>query len=158
MPPPYASMLWNSLKEIMKEAFEGPSETGSWFTESKPGSGLFGTLENLSAEEASRPIPTSDAPIAAHVDHIRYYIAGANLFLRGEKTELDWSLSWKIRRVDQIAWQNLLQEIRREYETLMERLDEVEEWDPYKTNILTGTLAHSAYHLGSLRQMIRSLE
>ncbi|GAA5345587.1 hypothetical protein [Planifilum fimeticola] len=157
MTPPDGSMLWNSLKEIMKEAFEGPPGSGSWFTESKPDSGLFGTLKNLSAEDASRPVPTSEAPIAAHVDHIRYYIAGANSFLRGEKTELDWNLSWKIRRVDEENWQNLLRELRKEYETFMERMDQVKERDPYKTNILLGTLAHTAYHLGSLRQMVRSL-
>lgn len=158
MNPPNGSLLWNSLKKMMKEAFEGPSENGSWFTEAKPGSGLFGTLEGLTAGDASRPVPTSDSPIAAHVDHIRYYLASANAFFRGEKPELDWSLSWKIRGVNEETWQNIKRELREEYETLMEQLDKVKEWNHQKTNILMGALAHSAYHLGSLRQMIRPLK
>ena len=45
-----------AVRTLLKETYDGPKENASWYTEAKPGSGLFGTLEKISAEDASIPI------------------------------------------------------------------------------------------------------
>ena len=60
------------MKTILSETFEGPEGNPSWFTESKPGSGLFGTIDLLSSEEAS--VLIEGVTIAAHTDHTRYHL------------------------------------------------------------------------------------
>lgn len=43
-------MMNDGIMTLLSETFEGPKGNGSWFTESKPGSGLFGTIDLLSTE------------------------------------------------------------------------------------------------------------
>ncbi|WP_124727626.1 DinB family protein [Staphylospora marina] len=150
--------LLDALKILLKETFDGPPpEGGSWYTESKPGSGLFGTLENVSAEQAMEPTPGGGAPLCAHVHHVAYYLGVGNAFLRGEKPEVDWSLSWKVRISDEEEWKRLVEELRREYGELMNHLAEEIAWTPSLANGVLGCLAHSAYHLGSIRQMVKGM-
>jgi hypothetical protein len=63
----------NNLFKLLKETFEGPPpEGGSAYLDK--GSGLFQTLEGITAEAASRP-PAPGAPtIAAHCAHVGYYV------------------------------------------------------------------------------------
>ena len=78
------------------------TRSGSWYTESKPGSGLFGTLEGLSAEEAS--IPVNGTTIAAQTDHTRYYLWVARSYLNGEEPDKDWEASCSMVVFLYAAW------------------------------------------------------
>jgi hypothetical protein len=149
--------LLDAVKTLLKETFDGPPEGGSWFTEAEQGSGIFGTLDKFSSDAASRPSPADGAPIAAHVHHIAYYLGIGNAFLRGESPEMDWSLSWNIHGADEEEWQRLVSGLRREYEELMTHLDGEVSWNPSLAKGVLGCLAHSAYHLGSLRQMVKGM-
>ncbi|WP_099156927.1 hypothetical protein [Virgibacillus ndiopensis] len=64
--------LGTSIKTLLIETFEGPGQEGSYFTESKPNTGIFGTLDGLSSEDASHS--KHGSTIAAHADHVRYYL------------------------------------------------------------------------------------
>ncbi|MFF2753048.1 hypothetical protein ACFVR1_04720 [Psychrobacillus sp. NPDC058041] len=149
-------MLRESLKVLLKETFDGPSGNGSWYTESKPGSGIFGTLEKVSAEEAS--ILIQGTTIAAHIDHTRYYLWMANTYMKDEKPELDWSESWKITSVDEDTWSRFKVELQNEYTTLIENINSFTTLDEQTSNGILGSLAHSAYHLGSIRQMTKTVK
>ncbi|MFL8939219.1 hypothetical protein ACKA06_20880 [Rossellomorea oryzaecorticis] len=144
-----------AVETLLKETFEGPGENGSWYTESKPGSGIIGTLEKLSSEEAS--ISVNGTTIAAQTDHTRYYLWVANSYLNGEEPEKDWGASWKITDVDKMTWERLKKELQQESTTLLKKVDSLDSLDEQTSNGLLGAIAHSAYHLGSIRQMIKGI-
>lgn len=149
-------MLRESFKALLMETFDGPGRNGSWYTESKPGSGIFGTIEKLSAEEAS--ILVQSTTIAAHIDHTRYYLWMANTYMNGDKPELDWSESWKISSVDENTWSRFKIELQNEYTTLLENINSLTSLDEQSLNGILGSLAHSAYHLGAIRQMAKTVK
>ena len=72
-----------SLLELLSEAYTGPNHAYTWLIGNEPGSGLLGTLQKLSAEEASRAGPSGKA-VAAHTRHLRWSLAHANAFARSE--------------------------------------------------------------------------
>jgi hypothetical protein len=145
-----------AVRTLLKETFDGPEENASWYTEARPGSGLFGTLEKLSVEEAS--IPVNGTTIAAQTEHIRYYLWVVNFYLNGEEPKKDWEASWKITKVDKITWAQFNVELQQEYTTLLKKIDSLDSIDEQISNGLLGAIAHSAYHLGSIRQMIKAIK
>src|SRR5438132_3689378 len=57
------------LTRMLREAFEGPPGPWTYFTDTSPGTGVFGTLSGLSAADASRkggPATTRTAGPAHH--------------------------------------------------------------------------------------------
>jgi hypothetical protein len=145
-----------AVRTLLKETFDGPEENASWYTEAKPGSGFFGTLEKLSAEDAS--IPVNGTTIAAQTDHTRYYLWVGNSYLNREEPRKDWEASWKIINVDKITWAQFNDELHQEYTTLLKKIDSLDSLDEQTSNGLLGAIAHSAYHLGSIRQMIKAIK
>lgn len=145
-------MINEGIKGLLNETFEGTEGNASWFTESKPGSGLFGTLEQLTAEEAS--IPVEGVTIAAHTDHTRYHVWANNQSLAGEEQNFDWNKSWEIGAVTKDEWEQILTQLHHEYLKLTEHVNG-EELTAEKANNLLGALAHAAYHLGAIRQMVK---
>ncbi len=142
-----------SLLELLSEAYTGPTHAYTWFISNEPGSGILGTLENVSAENASSRQP-SGTTLAAHTEHLRWSLAQANAFARGETPTETWAESWSVRTVDKAAWQTLRAELRGEFETLYAALQKQEDFSDPQT--LTGIMAlapHAAYHLGAIRQM-----
>ncbi|MGP4082590.1 hypothetical protein ACTWQL_22165 [Pseudalkalibacillus sp. R45] len=148
--------LRNSIKTMVKETFEGRLSEGSMFTESQPNSGLFGTLDQLTANEAS--IAVKGTTVAAHADHTRFYLWGTNAILKdGKQPKMDWGESWKINLVDEKGWSRIREELLHEYLTFLETLDVIE-WNELLTKEVLGSLAHSAYHLGAIRQMLKVIK
>lgn len=148
--------LRDAIKTMVKETFEGPSGEGSMFTESRPNSGLFGSLNQLSADEAS--VAVSGTTIAAHADHTRFYLWGTNIILKdGKQPEMDWEESWKIHFVDEERWKQIQEGLRHEYVTFWERIDTIE-WNESLIKEALASLAHSAYHLGAIRQMLKAVK
>jgi len=143
----------SSIKTLLIETFEGPNNEGNYFTNTNSKNGIFRTLDDISSEEASLSI--NGSTIAAHSDHTRYYLWVARQAISGKNFEKNWETSWSISHVDEKKWREIKQELKDEYTTLMEELDtiDLEEW---LTNVL-GIIAHSAYHLGSLRQMAKAI-
>lgn len=147
--------LRNSVKTMVKETFEGPPVPvkGSWFTSSEPNSGIFGVIEGMSCGQAS--LPVHGTTLAAHTDHIRYHMWGTNEILKnGKQPEMDWGKSWDIHSVDELQWNHIQEGLRNEYLTLLESIDTFE-WNEPLANEVLSSLAHSAYHLGAIRQMLK---
>ncbi len=143
-----------SLLELLSEAYTGPNHAYTWFIGNEPGSGLFGTLDGLSAEDASRA-RSHNSTVAAHTEHLRWSLAHANAFARGETPPGSWPESWSVREVDAGAWDDLRAALRREFETLLEAIKQKEDFSD--SQMLTGIMAlvpHAAYHLGAIRQMV----
>src|SRR5437870_446633 len=58
------------LTRMLREAFEGPPGPWTYFTDTSPGTGVFGTLGGLSAAAASREGGPGHTTIAGHVHHL----------------------------------------------------------------------------------------
>ena len=144
------------VKKLLSETFEGPVGNVSWFTESKPGSGLFGTIDPLSAKEAS--VLVEGVTIAAHTDHTRYHLWANNQLLEGKTQDLNWDESWEIGTVTRDEWERIKNGLHREYMQMTEHISEEQNLNSATSNILLGALAHATYHLGAIRQMVKSVK
>ncbi|CAN5867918.1 hypothetical protein BH24DEI2_BH24DEI2_28830 [soil metagenome] len=146
--------LTKILADLFAEAYTGPNHAYTWFINNEPGSGLLETLENVSAEDASSPQP-SGSSIAAHTEHLRWSLAVANAFTRGETPQMNWAESWSVTTVDVDAWNKLRASLKSEYEALHQAIQQQQ--DVSDEQMLTALLAftpHAAYHLGAIRQMV----
>lgn len=142
----------DAMLELFREAYAGPSHDYTWFIGKD---GLFSSLEPLSAEMASRTLRPGGTTIAAHAEHLRWSLALANAYFRGEKPQEKWSESWSVRTVSDSAWNELRAALHREYETLLAAMEKQQNWSD--SNLLLDTLSlvpHAAYHLGAIRQLV----
>jgi len=141
---------------ILSEAFAGPADPRSThFVNNQPDCGLFGTLDALTAEEASTPVEDGRATAAAQAEHVRFSLDHSIGWLRGERGGADWRESWEVRQVDEDAWTELRLALRRAYEEFVVVIHQL----PMDAELLEGlvaSVAHAAYHLGALRQIALS--
>ena len=149
-------MDMEGMKTILSETFEGPEGNSSWFTESKPGSGLFGTIDPLSSEEAS--VLIEGVTIAAHTDHTGYHLWANNLSLEGRKQDFNWAESWEIGSVAHDEWEDIKNGLHHEYMKMTEHISQEHDFNSSTATILLGALAHAAYHLGAIRQMLKCIK
>jgi len=157
-----SEVLCRGFQMLLSEAFAGPSGKGSWFTDEDPDSGLLGTLESLSASEASFPLTPGDgASAASHASHLRYALSLANRAMKGENPyrEADWNGSWAIAVVDEKAWAALKKGLSEEFETLKTALSDPSVLSSdMRVYGMIGNIAHAAWHLGALRQGLGRIE
>ncbi len=146
------SVLVDSLKGLLTELTVGPP--GRTAHVLNPGDrGLLESLRALPAAQASKR-PQGRSSIASHVHHLHYGFTLMNRWAAGEDpfTDANWSDSWQHQQVDDADWGRLLaalgEEIRRWRETIGSR-----PWDPAVLSGTIGSIAHLAYHLGSIRQL-----
>ena len=143
-----------ALLQVLREGFEGPaSPRGTWFVENAPDSGIFGTLDALSAEEASRAPAPGRPSAAAHAEHLRFSLDAILRFLNGEMPELDWPSSWRAQVVNAEEWSALREALRARYGEVKAFVKALEEADELRLAAVAGTAAHAAYHLGAIRQV-----
>ena len=90
MTPVVQTQFNEDLLQILKETFEGPAPTGpSAFIEK--GTGLFQTLDAISANAASAQPRPDASTIAAHSEHVRFYVAVHYKLMLGSRDAIDWS-------------------------------------------------------------------
>jgi uncharacterized protein YhaN len=140
--------------EFLAEVYDGPSHPYTWFINNETDSGILRTIKKLKPEEASTSIIENGTTIAAHVEHLRWTLNKTNSLLQGENPAMNWSESWQIRKVDSTQWELLIEQLMKEYKTLLRSLSSVNSWasDEQLKEILA-LIPHAAYHLGSIRQM-----
>lgn len=143
-----------AARELLAEAFRGRDAGPVWFLDD---AGLLATARGMPAEQASRRVTEAGATIAGHVEHVRWFLSKTNAFARGERPRIEWSESWSVEEVDEPEWQELVNELEREFETLHAHLGEgaLDEDDEMQVKSLLATLAHVGYHVGAIRQMAR---
>ena len=79
----------------------------------------------------------------------------SNALMRGQQPSRDWAESWTVSSVDDTAWLELQSALRLEYETLQTQLElGFDPSNPMMTTAGIALVAHAAYHLGAIRQMV----
>src|SRR2546430_11205824 len=107
------------LTRMLREAFSGPPGPWTYFTDTSPGTGVFGTIGGLSAAEASQEGGPGHTTIAGHVHPLSSSLTLSTLGLRGQSTSRDRGRSWTVARVDETGWADLRGRLRRGDERLL---------------------------------------
>ncbi len=139
------------LYDLLSETFE---QTQGIFLDR--GASLLETLESVSAEEASRPIVANGATIAGHVEHIRFYLRVLEgSLLRKPGGKIDWQESWQLKHVDPEEWAALKKQLRETYHAVLNTMKSLEIWEGEDDiGASLAILAHTACHLGAIRQAL----
>jgi hypothetical protein len=136
------------IHALLTEAYEGSSQV--WFSDRN--TGLFSSLQGLNAEQVSKGI-------AAHTEHLRWSLSMVNAMMRGERPAMDWAQSWTVKTVSEPEWKTLLEQLHTEYQTLQTNMPPNPDLND-RMFVTSGValVAHAAYHLGAIRQMITTLQ
>jgi hypothetical protein len=137
---------------MLREAFDGPPGPWTYFIDPFPGTGVFGTISAVTAAQASQPAGPHNTTIAGHVQHLAAVIDMSARTLRGLEAFRDRSSSWTLTTVNEPAWSALQLVLRRAYEALVLALSSRRIWDEDTLGVAFGAIAHTAYHLGAMRQ------
>lgn len=146
------SVVVRQLVAVLHEAFEGPPQRWSYFTDQGPEAGLLGTLATLGPEDASRITNNGGRTIAAHVYHVIFAMNASAAWIRGDRTPHNWKESWRLSTVDELAWPQLLEDLRLGYKDLHQAIESQAASSEEAVGGAVGAIAHVAYHLGAIRQ------
>lgn len=113
------------------------------------------TLAAIGAEAASRPVVPGGTSIAAQTAHTAYYVELLEAGMRGEEPASDWPGSFEPAVVDETAWQALQARLQAGVERFRGLVTSDWAWHENRVGDALGVLAHTAYHLGAVRQMVR---
>lgn len=142
------------VRQLLDEGIRGAPDGPTWFTD---GAGLLASVDGLTAAQASTAPIEGSATVAAHLGHVHWFLSLLNAFARGERPDVDWSRSWPVRTVDEAEWRELRAGLERAFTEFDGHLAAGGADDEAHLMPVLATVAHTAYHLGALRQMVRSL-
>ena len=153
---PTDSTFQRAVSKLLVEVFNGPPGDEAYIL--NPGDpGLHRQLETISAATASeQPIPGKPS-IASHVDHVHYGLSLLTRWLAGEENpwaDADWNASWRRNVVTDDQWGILRQNLREKADTWQNAVSRRTEWEDLNAAGALSTIAHTAYHLGSIRQIL----
>src|SRR5690554_1689151 len=153
-----ARALTSTYESHYRELLEGvPTGQPSWVTSGGPEGGVYGTIEGLSAEQASRRL--NGTTLAAHVEHLRWAMQLVNDYYDGKEAPPDWSESWNVTTVDAGSWRELRDSLRTTGDKLLKQLATPVEWDQEMGRMaMLASYGHTAYHLGAIRQLAKQVE
>ncbi|MBA3633147.1 MAG: DinB family protein [Acidobacteria bacterium] len=144
-----------NILSLLKETFEGSSPEGSAYLDR--GVGVLNTIEKISAEKASHSIGENGATIAAHLEHARFYLVILLEFMNGRTEKVDWNESWLVKTVGETEWNALRENTNKAYQKVTETFQTIEDWDDDKVGGAMVIVVHTAYHLGAIRQIAKSI-
>ena len=112
------------------------------------------TLAQLNAEQVSYPIGLSCATIAAHVEHIIYYLDILELYaLEKPIPKLDWGLIWNtVSSFDEEAWDDARNRLLAAFGRTRKVIGDIDLSHERAIEGVLAILVHTAYHLGQIHQ------
>ena len=139
------------LLDVLDETFENTQ--GIYLDRN---TSLFETLATLSPEQASRAIAPSGATIAGHVEHMCFYLDVLTRCIeRVPSGKLNWQDSWKVTGVDAEAWAATVERLRVAHQRTLSVIRNQEVWEGEDDiGASLAILAHTASHLGAIRQAL----
>lgn len=139
---------------ILLETFEGSPE-GQPSAYLDRGIGFIKTIEELSAEQVSRKI--NGTTIAAQTEHTKFYLDRLCEFMTGRTESVNWEQSWLIETVNETEWNALRDSVKKSYENVLQTFALIEVWNQDNIGDAVAIIAHTAYHLGAIRQLAKQV-
>jgi hypothetical protein len=148
-----------ALSTLLSEVFNGPPGQEAYIL--NPGDpGLLKQLDSIDAGAAStRPMP-GKTTVAAHADHVHYGLSLLNRWAAGEPNpwaDADWNASWKRTIVTDDEWRALRGNLRQQAEQWRSVVATRSDWDDITAAGAISSAAHTAYHLGAIRQILAAM-
>jgi len=154
------SVFQRALSNMLTEIFNGPPGQEAYVL--NPGDlGLLRQLETIDATTASTPPTPGQKSIAAHVDHVNFGLAILNRWASGEANPwagADFNASWQRTAVTDDQWRALRDALHRETDKWQQAVAARTNWDDMSAAAGLSTAAHTAYHLGAIRQVLAALK
>lgn len=154
------SIFQRALSKLLAEIFDGPPGNEAYML-NQGDPGLLRQLESVPASAASRRPMPGKTTIASHVDHVHYGFTLLNRWAGGEANpwaDADWNASWQRTKVTDEEWRALRDRLRREAEAWQNAVRSRTEWDDITAAGALSSVAHTAYHVGAIRQILAALE
>jgi hypothetical protein len=148
------SLLLEKFKEVYFEMLEETFEKVHGYYLDR-GTSLFETLETISAEVASRPVSANCASIAAHVEHVNFYLNYLEgHMLNQNPPKANWKETWeRVQAVSPDEWEASKQKLKASYQHIRETMQSFDSWEGEED--ISGAMSiliHTAHHLGEIRQ------
>ena len=143
------------LGRLFSELVDGPSARAGAFVLNTGDAGLLGSLDKLSAADASRAV-NDGATIAAHAQHLRDGLSLMNRWASegGDPfADAKWDLAWKTSAVDANRWQEIRNGLRDEANRWLRVLNSPRDVTDVELTGMMASIVHLAYHLGAIRQI-----
>jgi hypothetical protein len=150
------AVLTTSLKTLMAETFGVSDSPDNYMLESGH-AGLMGTVNALSAATASAALTPDEPTIASHCGHILFLLSFFSAYEHGQTPEADWPGSWSTRVVDEAGWAALRAQLQSTYDAVVARFTPDSPWPEPRVGAAILLLAHSAYHVGQVRQLLTAV-
>ncbi|MBI5966170.1 MAG: hypothetical protein HY863_22035, partial [Chloroflexi bacterium] len=117
---------------------------------------LFQTLETVSAQEASIPVGGKCASLAAQVAHVTFYIEVFERYaIYQDSSPVDWGEIWRtVEKVTPEEWDVLKDKLKQTYQHISKLFHENNIWNEDTMGGALSIVAHTAYHLGEIRQAL----
>jgi hypothetical protein len=153
----------DALADVFSELVDGANATGDAVALNSGDLGLLRSLARLSPAEASRSadgVPAGaggSATIAAHAQHVRFGLSLLNRWARegGDPfADARWEEAWKISAVDDATWSEIRAGLGEEARLWREALVSRPVESSLDLRWMIGSVAHLAYHLGAIRQIL----
>jgi hypothetical protein len=124
------------------------------------GTSLFETLATISAEEASVPVGGKCATLAAQVKHVAFYLDVVDKTVRDPSyPRVDWGEIWRtVSSVTSDEWDAIRAELRANYNRILSLIKDTPAWEEAQIGGAIAVIAHTAYHLGEIRQALCSVK
>ena len=153
------SIFHHALSSTLAEIFDGPAGQEAYVL--NPGDpGLLRQLDTIDASTASTPVSEGRTTIAAHTDHVQFGLSILIRWFGGEATpspDADYNASWKRTIVSEEQWRSLRNALRSDAELWRNAVAERASWDSVSAAAALSTAAHTAYHIGAIRQILAGL-
>ena len=144
-----------SLTQLFTELIDGASAPGGAFILNSGDAGLLGSLDKLTAEQASRALE-GGATIAAHAEHLYYGLSLMNRWASegGDPfSDATWEKAWKTTAVDEREWSEIRERLRDVAHRWLQALSVPRRVAQAELNGMIGSIAHLSYHMGAIRQI-----
>lgn len=156
MSPIDAEHFTKALRLLLDETFD--QVHGIYLDQ---GTSLFETLADINAAEASIPVGGQCATLAAQVKHVAFYLDVVDNSVRDPNyPRVDWDEIWRtVGSVTPEEWAVIQDELRVNYNRILQLIDEMPAWtNELEVGGAIGVIAHTAYHLGEIRQALCTLK
>ena len=154
------SIFQRALTKMLIEIFDGPPGQEAYLL--NPGDlGLLRQLDTIDASTASRRPTPGQTTIAAHIDHVHFGLSILNRWAAGEPNPwagADWNDSWQRTTVTDDQWRTLRDGLRTEADKWRNVVDTRTSWDKLGAAIALSIVAHTAYHMAAIRQIMLGLK
>lgn len=123
------------------------------------GTSFFETLADITAAEASIPVGGKCATLAAQVKHTAFYLDMLEQGVRENSfPKVDWGEIWRtVSAVTPAEWIAIQDGLRASQQRIVALVHDTHTWGENEIGGAIAMIAHTAYHLGEVRQALCTL-